>query len=103
MYYNHEHRHSRIGLHTPASVHFGTHLEIRDPRAATSHLERRLRVQPDPLSSARPERSVDSRNGVDQPTRTGGRRTQLNSTACLSRPERFRDATSAYRRCCDGC
>jgi len=23
-YYNHEHRHSGIGLHTPASVHYGT-------------------------------------------------------------------------------
>jgi putative transposase len=23
-YYNHDHRHSGIGLHTPASVHYGT-------------------------------------------------------------------------------
>jgi putative transposase len=34
-YYNHEHRHSGIGLHTPASVHYGTHLEIRGQRQAT--------------------------------------------------------------------
>nr|WP_225448696.1 IS3 family transposase [Streptacidiphilus sp. P02-A3a] len=34
-YYNHEHRHSGIGLHTPASVHFGTAQEIRDQRALT--------------------------------------------------------------------
>ena len=34
-YYNHEHRHSGIGLHTPASVHFGTADEIRDQRAVT--------------------------------------------------------------------
>jgi putative transposase len=34
-YYNHEHRHSGIGLHTPASVHFGTAEEVRDQRAAT--------------------------------------------------------------------
>ena len=34
-YYNHEHRHSGIGLRTPASVHFGTHLEIREQRQAT--------------------------------------------------------------------
>lgn len=34
-YYNHEHRHSGIGLHTPASVHYGTHLEIREQRQAT--------------------------------------------------------------------
>jgi putative transposase len=33
-YYNHEHRHSGIGLHTPASVHFGTAQEVRAQRAA---------------------------------------------------------------------
>jgi putative transposase len=34
-YYNHEHRHSGIGLHTPASVHYGTATEIRAGRAKT--------------------------------------------------------------------
>ena len=34
-YYNHEHRHSGIGLHTPASVHHGTASEVRAQRAAT--------------------------------------------------------------------
>ena len=34
-YYNHEHRHSGIGLHTPASVHYGTATEIRDRREET--------------------------------------------------------------------
>jgi len=34
-YYNHEHRHSGIALHTPASVHFGTADLIRDERAIT--------------------------------------------------------------------
>jgi putative transposase len=34
-YYNHEHRHSGVGLHTPASVHFGTAAEIRAQRATT--------------------------------------------------------------------
>jgi len=33
-YYNHEHRHRALGLHTPASVHFGTATEIRASRAA---------------------------------------------------------------------
>ena len=32
-HYNHFHRHSGIGLHTPASVHFGTATEIREGRA----------------------------------------------------------------------
>jgi putative transposase len=34
-HYNHIHRHSGIGLHTPASVHFGTAEEIRRQRART--------------------------------------------------------------------
>ncbi|NBH07717.1 DDE-type integrase/transposase/recombinase [Amycolatopsis sp. SID8362] len=35
MAYNHEHRHSGIGMHTPASVHFGTAEQIRTQRQAT--------------------------------------------------------------------
>lgn len=34
-YYNHDHRHSGIGLHTAASVHYGTAKEIRAQRAKT--------------------------------------------------------------------
>jgi putative transposase len=34
-WYNHEHRHSGIGLHTPASVHYGTAADIRDARQRT--------------------------------------------------------------------
>jgi putative transposase len=32
-WYNHEHRHCGIGLHTPASVHFGQHEQIHHQRA----------------------------------------------------------------------
>jgi putative transposase len=32
-HYNHQHRHRALGLHTPASVHFGTATEIRARRA----------------------------------------------------------------------
>lgn len=45
-YYNHEHRHSGIGLHTAASVHHGTANEVRAQRqhtldaAYTAHPER---------------------------------------------------------------
>jgi putative transposase len=35
FYYNHEHRHSGIGYHTPASVHYGTATEVRVQRQAT--------------------------------------------------------------------
>jgi putative transposase len=34
-YYNHEHRHSGIGYHTPASVHYGTAAEVRAQRQDT--------------------------------------------------------------------
>jgi putative transposase len=34
-YDNHVHRHSGIALRTPASVHYGTHDEIREQRQAT--------------------------------------------------------------------
>ncbi len=34
-YYNHLHRHRALGLHTPASVHYGTAVEIRAQRAVT--------------------------------------------------------------------
>jgi putative transposase len=36
-HYNHEHRHSGIGLHTPASVHYGTADQVRDQRRKALH------------------------------------------------------------------
>jgi putative transposase len=52
-YYNHEHRHSGIGLHTPASVHHGTAGQIRALRAevlAAAHIRHphRFRQPPQP-------------------------------------------------------
>jgi putative transposase len=46
-YYNHEQRHSGIGLHTPASVHRGTATEISAQRQHTldaAHAAHRERV-----------------------------------------------------------
>jgi len=51
-YYNHEHRHSGIGLHTPASVHYGTATEIRTERANT--LDAAYAANPDRFRSRRP-------------------------------------------------
>ena len=34
-HYNHVHRHSGIGLHTPASLHYGTATEVREQRGHT--------------------------------------------------------------------
>ena len=66
-YYNHEHRHSGIGLHTPASVHFGTAGEIRAQRAVT--LDAAYAAHPDrfrrrPLPPKLPEAAW-----INQPSR----------------------------------
>lgn len=52
-YYNNQHRHSGIGLHTPASVHDGTATKIRDRRcevlaAAYTANPERFRTKPIP-------------------------------------------------------
>ena len=48
-YYNHEHRHSGIGLHTPYSVHTGTAAAIQDKRQAVLNA----------ACAANPRRSLD--------------------------------------------
>jgi putative transposase len=50
-FYNHEHRHSGIGYHTPASVHLGTATFIREQRA----------IVLDAAYAAHPERFVNKR------------------------------------------
>ncbi|MPY85820.1 MAG: transposase, partial [Actinophytocola sp.] len=53
-WYNHDHRHTGVGLHTPASVHFGTALQIRRERdnvlaqAYADNPERFVRGVPQP-------------------------------------------------------
>ena len=53
-HYNHVHRHSGIGLHTPASVHYGTAQSIREDRgkvldaAYAAHPERFVNQAPTP-------------------------------------------------------
>ena len=51
-YYNHEHRHCGIGLHTPDSVHYGTATEVRAQRQAT--LDAAYAAHPDRFSHRRP-------------------------------------------------
>jgi hypothetical protein len=52
-YYNHEHRHSGIGLHTPASVHYGTAAQIREQRAVV--LDAAYNANPTRFGHRRPE------------------------------------------------
>ena len=51
-HYNHVHRHRGIGLHTPASVHYGTAHEIRAQRQAT--LDAAYRANPARFAHQRP-------------------------------------------------
>ncbi|WP_224280322.1 IS3 family transposase [Nocardioides lacusdianchii] len=51
--YNHEHRHSGIGLHTPASVHYGTAVEVRAQRQVT--LDQAYAANPERFTRSRPE------------------------------------------------
>jgi putative transposase len=51
-YYNHEHRHTGIGLHTPASVHFSTAPEVRRQRARV--LDAAYAANPDRFHGRRP-------------------------------------------------
>jgi putative transposase len=52
-HYNHVHRHAGIGLHTPASVHYGTATEIRAQRAVT--LNRAYAASPARFRHRRPQ------------------------------------------------
>jgi len=53
-WYNDEHHHTGLGLHTPADIHYGTAEAIRDKRAGvlgeayTAHPERFVRKRPEP-------------------------------------------------------
>jgi putative transposase len=57
-YYNHQHRHSGIGLHTPASVHHGTAAEVQALRAevlAAAHARHPHRFRQPPQPSPLPD------------------------------------------------
>ena len=70
-WYNNEHRHSGLGLHTPADVHYGLAQTIRDKRSGvldatyTAHPERFVRKPPEPPQI--PETSWINRPDDDQP------------------------------------
>jgi len=67
-YYNHEHRHHGIGLHTPASVHHGTATEIREQRRATLHAA--YDKNPERFRHRRPEPpALPAAAWINQPSR----------------------------------
>jgi transposase InsO family protein len=69
--YNHEHRHSGIGMHTPASVHFGTAFEVRERRQATldrAHAQHPERFNRRPQPPCLPEQAWINQPTPQQPT-----------------------------------
>jgi putative transposase len=67
-YYNHEHRHSGIGLHTPASVHFGTSNQVRQQRQAT--LRAAYQANPSRFRHHRPDPpQLPAAAWINQPSR----------------------------------
>jgi len=65
-HYNHEHRHSGIGWHTPASVHYGTATEIRAQRQTT--LDAAYKAQPDRFSRRPTAPKLPESAWINQPT-----------------------------------
>ena len=70
-HYNHEHRHSGIGLHTPADVHFGLAEVVREKRQGV--LDAAYAVHAGPIPGPTPG-TPDPRGRLDQPTRGGAHR-----------------------------
>jgi hypothetical protein len=86
-YYNHEHRHSGIGLHTPASVHHGTAVLVREQRQQTlnaayaAHPERFARR---PRAPKLPDQVwINPPTGQDDPARAVASQ-QLDGAAAIA-------------------
>ena len=76
-YYNHDHRHSGIGYHTPASVHYGTAAEVRAQRQDT--LDAAYAPTPPDSGTAAPNRpSSPPSPGSTNPPKTPHRRHDQN-------------------------
>ena len=67
-YYNHEHRHAGIALHTPASVHYGTAIQVRQQRQQTLHAA--YAANPTRFRHRRPEPpALPAAAWINQPSR----------------------------------
>jgi putative transposase len=78
-YYNHEHRHSGIGYHTPASVHYGTAAEVRRQRAET--LDAAYAANPARFCHRRPEPpKLPTVAWINEPIDDGGRGLTQNAS-----------------------
>ena len=71
-YYNNEHRHSGIGLHTPASVHDGTATQIQARRALV--LQQAYAANPSRFRGHPRRRPCPPRSGSTSPPQPSRRR-----------------------------
>lgn len=98
-YSNHEHRHSGIGLHTPASVHFGTASEVRAQRQQT--LNAAYAAHPERFGNRRPQPPKLPHHRLDQPAHTAGphtdRVTRRVSTSVTPSGSRLRVGRPSHR------
>ena len=68
-WYNHDHRHTGIGLHTPADVHYGRRRH-RPRRTARTPSTAARAAHPERFSTTRPTQDPrPARHSLDQPTR----------------------------------
>ena len=81
-YYNHEHRHSGIGMHTPASVHHGTAAAIQARRTATLHTAFLAPPRAVPRPTPLPAAAADQ--GVDQPATSDNHKRHLTTNHASS-------------------
>ena len=94
-WYNQEHRHSGIGLHTPYDVHFGLAGQLREMRADVleavyaKHPERFVRKRPEPGRC----READH-GGID---RSACLSFDSHPTRCVGRPRRLPPARALLR------
>ena len=94
-YYNHEHRHSGIGYHTPASVHYGTAAEVRVQRAAT--LDAAYAANPTRFRHRKPEPpKLPTIAWINEPVTVTDEETTSEGIVrtCLKSLDRFRSATT---------
>ena len=87
-WYNDEHHHSGLGLHTPADIHYGTAEQTRQKRAGVlkgayaAHPERFVRKPPS-------RRSCQPPPGSTRPTTRGGS-SVISTQRCLIQVDRLR-------------
>ena len=87
-WYNNQHRHGGLGLHTAADVHYGRAADVQAARAAV--LDRRLHRPPRAVRPQTPGPTGHPRRLMDQPARTRSSRSVKATQRRLIQVDRFR-------------